>query len=665
MNFIENMMGRLSFDALPQDLITQVGAVGMVLGGLGVVAALFYFKKWTWLWKNWLTTVDAKKIGVIYIIVAIIMLLRGVADALMIRAQQALASGDNAGIVSSDTFQQVFSAHGTIMIFFVAMGLMFGLINLVLPLIIGARDVAFPFLNSVSVWLFVVGMILVNISLLLGGFSSGGWLGYPPLTELAYSPGPGVDYWIWALQIAGVGSLLSGINFLVTILKKRAPGMALMKMPIFAWSVLVTTVLIIFAFPILTATLGMLGLDRLMGMHFFTSDFGGNPMMYINLIWAWGHPEVYILILPAFGIFSEIVATFARKKLFGYKTMVWALFAIMFLSFIVWLHHFFTMGAGANVNAFFGITTMIIAIPTGVKVFNWLFTMYRGRIKFSTPMLWFLSFVVTFTIGGVTGVLMAVPAIDFQVHNSLFLVAHFHNVIIGGVVLGYFAGLTYWFPKIFGFMLNERLGRYASYCWTIGFLVAFLPLYILGLMGATRRLDHYEASTGWQGLFIVAGVGVVIICAGIGLQLLQLVVSIVQRKKNRDTTGDPWNGRTLEWSVPSPAPFYNFAVTPIVHSRDQFWEEKQALHRHERIEKPAYKDIYLPKNSSLGLVIAMFAFLIGFGLIWHMWWLAGVGLVGVIACIIIRTSNDDTEYLISAKEIETLDRTYTIKEQYS
>ena len=665
MNLIENMMGRLSFDALPQDLITQVGAVGMVLGGLGIVAALFYFKKWTWLWKNWLTTVDAKKIGVIYIIVAIIMLLRGVADALMIRAQQALASGDNAGIVSSDTFQQVFSAHGTIMIFFVAMGLMFGLINLVLPLIIGARDVAFPFLNSVSVWLFVVGMVLVNISLLLGGFSSGGWLGYPPLTELAYSPGPGVDYWIWSLQIAGVGSLLSGINFLVTILTKRAPGMTLMKMPIFAWSVLVTTVLIIFAFPILTATLGMLGLDRLMGMHFFTSDFGGNPMMYINLIWAWGHPEVYILILPAFGIFSEIVATFARKRLFGYTTMVWALFAIMFLSFIVWLHHFFTMGAGANVNAFFGIMTMVIAIPTGVKVFNWLFTMYRGRIKFSTPMLWFLSFVMTFTIGGVTGVLMAVPAIDFQVHNSLFLVAHFHNVIIGGVVFGYFAGLTYWFPKIFGFTLNERLGRYASYCWTVGFLVAFLPLYILGLMGATRRLDHYDASTGWQGLFIVAGFGVVIISVGIGLQLLQLVVSIVQRKKNRDLTGDPWNGRTLEWSVPSPAPFYNFAVTPVVHSRDQFWEEKQALHRHEQIEKPAYQDIYLPKNSSLGLVIAMFAFLIGFGLIWHMWWLAGIGLAGVIICIIVRTSNDDTEYLVTARELEKLDRTYTMKEQYS
>jgi len=469
MNIFGAFLGRLNVDALPKDLITQCGAVGMIVIGLLVIGALFYFKRWTWLWKNWLTTLDAKKIGVMYIIVAIIMLLRGASDALMIRTQQALASGDAHGIVSSDTFQQVFSAHGTIMIFFVAMGLMFGLINLVLPLMLGTRDVAFPFLNSVSLWLFVAGMILVNVSLVLGGFSPGGWLGYPPLTELAYSPGPGVDYWIWALQIAGIGSLLSGINFLVTILKKRAPGMTMMKMPIFAWSVLVTTLLIIFAFPILTATLGMLGLDRLMGMHFFTSTLGGNPMMYINLIWAWGHPEVYILILPAFGVFSEVVATFSQKRLFGYTTMVVALFAIMLLSFIVWLHHFFTMGSGADVNAFFGITTMVIAIPTGVKIFNWIFTMYRGKIRFTTPMRWFLGFVVTFTLGGVSGVLMAVPAIDFQVHNSLFLVAHFHNVIIGGVVFGYFAGLTYWFPKIFGFTLHETLGKYASYCWMIGF----------------------------------------------------------------------------------------------------------------------------------------------------------------------------------------------------
>jgi cytochrome o ubiquinol oxidase subunit 1 len=653
---MDGLLGRLTLDALPKELVTQGGAVVMVLAGLSVVAALFYFKRWTWLWKNWLTSLDAKKIGVMYIIVAIIMLLRGVGDALMIRTQQALAAGDNTGIFSSDTVQQVFSAHGTIMIFFVAMGLMFGLINLVLPLLIGARDVAFPFVNSVSFWLFAVGMVLANVSLVLGGFSPGGWLGYPPLTELAYNPGPGVDYWIWALQIAGVGSLLSGINFLVTILKKRAPGMTLMKMPIFAWSVLTTTLLIIFAFPILTATLGMLSLDRLMDMHFFTATHGGNPMMYINLIWAWGHPEVYILILPAFGIFSEIVATFSRKRLFGYATMVWALFAITFLSFIVWLHHFFTMGAGANVNAFFGISTMIIAIPTGVKIFNWIFTMYRGRVHFTTPMLWFMSFVVTFTIGGVSGVLMSVPAIDFQVHNSLFLVAHFHNVIIGGVVFGFFAGLTYWFPKIFGFTLHEGLGRLAMYCWLGGFMVAFLPLYALGLMGVTRRLDHYTDPGGWQVLFIVAGVGVGIIALGIGFQLLQLAVSIWQRKKRVDITGDPWDGRTLEWSVPSPAPFYNFAITPTVTTRDAFWETKQAaLAGNEKLAKPHYRSFSLPKNSSIGIIIGGFAFLIGFGLIWHMWWLAAVGLVGVIIAVIVRCSNDDVEYTISASEIAALD----------
>ena len=654
MQLIANILGRLDWSALPDDIITQGGAAMLVLGLLGIVGALTYFKKWGWLWTNWFTSLDAKKIGVMYIVVAILMLLRGVADAVMMRAQQAIAAS-NPGLMDADMFQQVFSAHGSIMIFFVAMGLMFGLINLVLPLMIGARDVAFPFMNSVSFWLFVAGMILMNASLVLGGFSTGGWLGYPPLTGIEYSPGVGVDYWIWSLQIAGIGSLLSGINFIVTILKLRAPGMTLMKMPIFAWSVLVAMLLVIFAFPILTATLGMLSLDRLMGMHFFTSTDGGNPMMYINLIWAWGHPEVYILILPAFGIFSEIVATFARKKLFGYKTMVGALFAITFLSFIVWLHHFFTMGGGANVNAFFGITTMIIAIPTGVKIFNWLFTMYRGRIKFATPMNWFMAFVMTFTIGGVTGVLMAVPAIDFQVHNSLFLVAHFHNVIIGGVVFGYFAGLTYWFPKVFGFKLHEGLGRLAAYLWAIGFLVAFLPLYALGFMGAARRLDHYDASTGWQGLFIVAGVGVMIIGLAIAVQLLQLGWSIWNRKKNLDTTGDPWNGRTLEWSVPSPAPFYNFAVTPSVTTRDAWWEEKQARRRGHMLKAPVYKDIELPKNSGLGVMIAAMALAVGFGLIWHIWWLAIVGLVAAIVLVIIRTTNDDIEYVVTARELEQLD----------
>jgi len=653
--FSSLLLGRLSLDALPQDMITIGGAVGMTLSLLSIVALITYFKKWKWLWKEWLTSLDAKKIGVMYAIVAIIMLLRGVADALMIRTQQALAVGDAKGLVDSDTFQQVFTAHGTIMIFFVAMGLMFALINWALPLLIGARDVAFPFMNSVSFWLFAAGMVLVNMSLIIGEFSPGGWLGYPPLTELAYSPGVGVDYWIWALQIAGVGSLLSGINFLVTILKMRAPGMTLMKMPIFAWSVLVTTILIIFAFPILTATLGMLGLDRLLGMHFFTSSFGGNPMMYINLIWGWGHPEVYILVLPAFGVFSEVVATYSRKRLFGYTSMVWALFAITFFSFVVWLHHFFTMGGGANVNAFFGITTMIIAIPTGVKIFNWLFTMYGGRIDFKSPMTWFVAFVITFTIGGMTGVILAIPAIDFQVHNSLFLVAHFHNVIIGGVVFGYFAGLTYWFPKIFGFKLNDYLGRLASYCWCLGFMVAFLPLYALGLMGATRRLDHYDASTGWQSLFIVAGIGVMIICLGIGLQLLQIGVSIWQRKKNIDSTGDPWNGRTLEWSVPSPAPHYNFAITPVVTDRDQFWVDKQKLLDGKLLPHREYVDIELPRNSGLGIIIAGLGFLACFGLIWHIWWLVVIGLVGVVVGVAVRGSDDDTEYTITAEELRKLD----------
>lgn len=645
------MLGKLSLHAFNNGLIVLGGQLTMLLGVLAVAGLLTYTKRWKWLWKEWLTSLDPKKIGVMYIIVALVMLLRGGVDAGMMRAQQALSAGSSHGFLSSDHFQQIFSAHGTIMIFFVAMGLMFGLINLVVPLQIGARDVAFPFLNATSFWLFTAGMLLVNTSLMVGEFSAAGWLAYPPLSELAYSPGVGVDYWIWALQIAGVGSLLAGINFLVTILRMRAPGMSLMKMPMFCWSVLNAMVLVIFAFPILTATLAMLALDRTLGMHFFTASGGGNAMMYINLIWAWGHPEVYILILPAFGVFSEVVATFSRKRLFGYGSMVAALIAITFLSFVVWLHHFFTMGAGGDVNAFFGIMTMVIAVPTGVKIFNWLFTMYHGRIKFATPMLWFLGFVVTFSIGGMAGVMMAVPAIDFQVHNSLFLVAHFHTMIIGGVVFGYFAGLTYWFPKIFGFRLNERLGRYAFWCWFVGFLLAFIPLYILGLMGATRRLDHYDASLGWQGLFVVAAIGAATIFAGIGFQILQLAYSIWKRNENRDETGDPWNGRTLEWSTPSPAPVYNFAIIPEVKGRDAFW----AMKRKKPTEKPAYEDIYLPKNSGLGIVIAALAFIGGFAVVWHIWWLAALGLLGIMLTVIIRTTSGEHEYRLTAAKVAAME----------
>lgn len=652
------MLGRLSWDAVPTNPTTLGGVIGGSLALLGVIILITYLKRWKWLWKEWLTSLDHKKIGVMYIVVSVVMLIRGVADALMMRAQQASSVGSSNGIMNADMFQQVFTAHGTIMIFFVAMGMMFGLINLIMPLQIGSRDVAFPFVNSVSFWLFVAGMVLINISLGLGEFAATGWLAYPPLSGLEFSPGVGVDYWIWSLQIAGIGSLLSGINFLVTILKMRAPGMTLMKMPIFVWSVLNSMVLVIFAFPILTATLAMLSLDRLLGMHFFTSDFGGNAMMYVNLIWAWGHPEVYILVLPAFGIFSEVVATFSRKRLFGYNSMVFALSAISFFSFIVWLHHFFTMGAGADVNAFFGIMTMIIAIPTGVKVFNWLFTMFRGRIRFTTPMMWFLGFVLTFTIGGMTGVLLAVPAIDFQVHNSLFLVAHFHNMIIGGVLFGYFAGVTYWFPKVFGFKLNERIGKYAFSCWIIGFLLAFVPLYILGIMGATRRLNHYDPSLGWQGLFIVAGIGSLVILLGVALQVLQVAVSIYQRKANRDVTGDPWDGRTLEWATSSPAQVYNFATVPEVTERDAFWAMKQ-----DKDEEPkvSYKDIHLPKNTSAGIFVAMFTLVFGFSLVWHIWWLAFVGFLGAIVTLLLRFNVADTEYTIRASHIAKLEAQHTVR----
>ncbi len=654
-----SLLGNLNMDALQHGWVIASGQITMIVVSVAVISFLTYKKRWKWLWKEWLTTLDPKKIGVMYILFAFLMLLRGITDAAMLRAQQAVAVGNNHGFLSPDHYQQIFTAHGTIMIFFVAMGLMFGLINWVVPLQIGSRDVAFPFLNATSFWLYAMGGMLLNLSLLIGGFAATGWLAYPPLSELAYSPGAGVDYWIWSLQIAGIGSLLSGINFLVTIIRMRAPGMTLMKMPLFCWSVLGTLTLIIFAFPILTVTLTLLALDRTVGTHFFSSGAGGNPMMYVNLIWAWGHPEVYILILPAFGVFSEVVSTFSRKRLFGYTSMVWAIWAIVFLSFIVWLHHFFTMGAGADVNAFFGIMTMAIAIPTGVKIFNWLFTMRQGRIKFTTPMLWFMGFVATFTLGGVAGVIMALPPADFQLHNSLFLVAHFHTMIVGGVVFGYFAGLTYWFPKLFGFKLNERLGRYAFYCWFIGFLLAFIPLYILGLMGATRRLDHYDPSLGWQQLFIVAGVGVMLVIAGIGFQILQFIVSIRQRHDNLDKTGDPWDGRTLEWSTTSPPPFYNFARIPQVSQRDAYWAIK---HSKKSANEP-YESFSMPQNTIVPLAVASLAFIFGFAVIWHIYWTLPLAALGIVTTIIIRSSADQHEYELSVEDIKQLES--ASKERYA
>ncbi|MCP5510032.1 MAG: cytochrome o ubiquinol oxidase subunit I [Chlamydiales bacterium] len=644
------MLGRLDDDALKHDWIEYMAGVSMFVGLLAIVALLTYYKKWGWLWREWFTSVDHKKIGVMYIVVSAIMLAKGLIDGLMMRGQQAFAYGDSSGYLAAEHYQQIFTAHGVTMILFVGMGLMFGIVNLIVPLQIGARDVAFPFLNNLSFWLFSSGGLYILVSLVVGVYAGTGWSSYPPLAGLKYNPGVGVDYWLWTIQIAGVGSLLSGVNFLVTILKMRCKGMTLMKMPIFVWSALTMMILVIFAFPLLTADLGMLTFDRLLGTNIFTSENGGNPMMFINLFWAWGHPEVYILILPAFGIFSEVVPVFSHKKLFGYATMVWALVAITLLSFIVWLHHFFTMGAGANVNSFFGIMTMIIAVPTGVKVFNWIFTMYRGKVTFSTPMMWFLGFIVIFVSGGMTGVLLSIPGFDFQVHNSLFLVAHFHSVIIGGVVFAFFAGYTYWFPKITGFRLNERYGRYAFWSWFIGFMVAFLPLYALGFMGATRRLNHYTVAE-WQPLFVVAAIGAVIIALGVFFSAIQLVVSIKQRKSTHDTTGDPWGGRTLEWSTTSPPPEYNFAVLPEVDSRDAFWEMK----KNKTPKSTDYQEIHMPKNTACGFWIGVLSFLFGFGAVWHMFWLVALTGIGMLLCIIVRLYTKKIDYYIPVSEVKKIE----------
>ena len=636
------MFGILTLKDFLHGPVETVPQLMVVLGGAAVVAAITYFRRWKWLYREWLTTVDHKRIAVMYFILAAVMGLRGLADAIMMRAQQAVSVPGSEGYLSPDHFAQIFTAHGVIMIFFVAMPFMFALINLAIPLLIGARDVAFPFLNSVSFWLTAAAAMLINLSLVVGEFAATGWLAYPPLSELQFSPGVGVDYYIWALQIAGAGTLLAAVNFLVTILKMRAPGMTLMRMPVFAWTTLASMILVIFAFPILTATLALLSLDRIFGMHFFTTDLGGNAMLYVNLIWAWGHPEVYILILPAFGVFSELVPVFARKRLFGYVSMVLATMAITFLSFIVWVHHFFTMGAGANVNAFFGIMTMVISIPTGVKVFNWLFTMFRGRITFKTPMLWFMGFLSTFILGGMTGVLLAIPGIDFQFHNSLFLVAHFHNMIIGGVLFGYLAAFSYWFPKLFGFMLDEKWGRRAFWCWLVGFFVTFVPLYLLGLMGATRRLSVVEPA--WQPLLIVAGIGLSITVVGVLMQAVQLYVSVRDRRKN-PAGNDPWkDGRTLEWSVSSPPPAHNFDSIPLVHARDPYWEFKKDKGG-MTVPEP-HREIEMPAPTPMGLAIAIFAGMLGFGMVWHMWWLAALSLAGIIACLAARSFSTRIEHRI-------------------
>lgn len=648
------LLGRLSWQALPHEWFTIAGSLFFIVTALAIVVVLTWTKRWGWLWREWLTSVDPKRIGIMYFIVGGFMLLRGGLEAIMIWLQQALSSGSSHGYLTSDHFQQLFTAHGNIMVFFVAMAFVFGLINYIVPLQIGARDLASPFLNTLGFWLFVAGVVMVNLFFFVGGeYAATGWLAVAPLSGPEFSRGVGVDYLIWSLQISGIGTTLGAINFIVTILKMRAPGMSLRRMPLFTWGSLCSMGMALIVFPLLTATLSLLFFDRYFGTHFFTTTAGGDPMMYTNLIWMWGHPEVYILMLPCFAIFSEVVSTFSRKPIASYSSNVLGMIGVTVFSLLVWLHHFFTMGAGADVNGFFGLMTMVIAIPTSVLFFTWIATLFRSRIRFATPMLWFLGFAGTFAIGGMTGVMLAQPPADFQLHNSLFLVAHFHTMVIGGVLFGIFAGLAYWFPKIAGFRLNERIGRYAFWCWIVGFWMAFGPLYVLGLMGATRRMDHYDSATGWQPFFIVALLGGITIMIGVVLQLIQIAASFIQRRQLADTTGDPWDGRTLEWSTPSPPAFYNFAAIPTVTSRDAFWQMK-----HDGRPQTDYQAIHMPRNTASGIYLSAFAFLAGFGFVWHITWLIVVGLLGIILCVISRLFDEHTEYHLPAARVQAIEQAH-------
>ena len=650
------IFGRLTWEAIPyHEPILLATFAAVAIGGLALVAVITKYRLWGYLWREWFTSIDHKKIGIMYMVLGLVMLLRGFADAVMMRLQQAISFGDNLGYLPPHHYDQIFTAHGVIMIFFVAMPIVTGLMNYIVPLQIGARDVAFPFLNNFSFWMTASGAVLVMASLFVGEFARTGWLAYPPLSGILASPDVGVDYYIWSLQIAGVGTLLSGVNLLVTIIKMRAPGMKLMQMPVFTWTALCTNVLIIAAFPVLTAVLALLSMDRYLGTHMFTNELGGNAMMYVNLIWIWGHPEVYILILPMFGVFSEVVSTFAGKRLFGYTSMVYATIVITVLSYLVWLHHFFTMGSGASVNSFFGITTMIISIPTGAKIFNWLFTMYRGRIRFELPMMWVVAFMVTFVIGGMTGVLLAVPPADFSLHNSLFLIAHFHNVIIGGVLFGAFAAINFWFPKAFGFKLDPFWGKCSFWLWVVGFYFAFMPLYVLGLMGVTRRISHFE-DPSLQIWFQIAAFGAVLIALGIGAMLIQFVVSFLRRDQLRDVTGDPWDGRTLEWSTSSPPPAYNFAFTPVVHDNDAWWQMKQLGWKRPQ---SGFINIHMPKNTGAGIILAGLSTVLGFALIWHMWLVAGVAFVALLAVAIGHTFNYNRDYYIQAADVARVEAART------
>ena len=643
------LFGNLSYESLPFYSAIATGAASLVvIGAVTVIGLLTWYRLWKPFWFKWLTSVDHKKIGIMYVVLSLVMLSRAVIEACMMRAQQAVAY-DSPGYLPPDHFSQLFTTHGTIMIFFMAMPFLTGLINFAMPLQIGARDVSFPLMNSISLGLTAAGAALMMVSLCIGKFSTGGWSGYPPYTGIAFSPGVGPDYWIWAVTLSGIGSTMTGLNFAVTIYKKRAPGMTLFRMPLFTWTALCTSILMIFAMPPLTVATAMLAMDRYLGAHFFTNDLGGNVMNYANLFWLFGHPEVYILILPAFGVFNEVISVFSSKTLYGYISLVCATMAIAVLSFTVWLHHFFTMGQSSNVNAAFGIATMTIGVPTGVKIYDWILTMFRGRIRFNVSMLYAQAFIVLFAVGGLTGIILANPGVDYQVHNTVFLVAHFHNVLIPGLLFGMLAGYHYWFPKAFGFRLNEVWGRIAFFLWTFGFLFAFMPLYVLGLMGLPRRTVEY-----FQGAYlpwtIVAAFGALLVFGALASIAIQLWVSIRQRDQNRVPAGDPWNGFALEWSIPAPAPEYNFAVIPHVRDREDFKASKQRGTAYRAPDH--YEDIEMPTPSAVGPLIGGAGAVCGFALVWHIWWLVAVALLAIVATVIARSFVRETTFILPAAKVK-------------
>ena len=661
MSLVHIIFGRLSLDALPfwdmlqhptresiiNGIIATTAASVVVLGAAVTAFLVTWYGKWQVLWSEWLTSVDHKRIGIMYIVLSFVMLARALIEATLMRTQQAF--GLDGGFLSPEHFGQLFSTHGSIMIFFMAMPFLTGMINYVMPLQIGARDVSFPVMNSISLGLTAAGAAIVMVSLVIGKFSTGGWSGYPPYTEVAFNPGVGPDYWIWAISLSSLGSMMTGINFAVTIYKKRAPGMSYFRMPLFTWTALCTSILMIFAMPPLTIVTVLLALDRYLGFHFFTNDFGGNMMNYANLFWLFGHPEVYILILPAFGVYSEVFSTFSGKVLYGYTSLVIATMTIAVLSFTVWLHHFFTMGQSAHINAAFGIATMLIGIPTGVKVYDWLLTMFRGRVRFTVPLVYSLAFMMLFVIGGLTGILLANPSIDYQVHNSLFLVAHFHNMLIPGLLFGMLAGYHFWFPKAFGFRLDERWGMISAICWIAGFLLAFFPLYALGFLGFPRRTSSYFDPT-YLPYMIVAFIGACVLLAALGSLVVQLLVSIHEREANCVSAGDPWDGRSLEWATSAPPPEYNFSLLPHVTSRDPFMRAKESGDAYDWPKQ--FFDIKMPKNSALGMILCINGGLIAFGLVWHIWWMVIVAAAAAFAAIISGGFTRDTEKIIPASEVQ-------------